>query len=174
MHFWADLRAKCSARAYRSVKIGKRQQNLMVTRRENVMQTEFDFEEIEHTADWALRIRGRDLRELLINAARGMSSLLVSDPAIIPSEVEERFDIEAYDAESLLVNWLSELAYWTEIEGIVFREFELHHVTPMHLQAIVRGGHVSNLEKHIKAVTYHNLEIVETDVGLETTVVFDV
>jgi len=30
------------------------------------------------------------------------------------------------------------------------------------------------LENHIKAVTYHNLEIVKTKAGLAATVVFDV
>jgi SHS2 domain-containing protein len=133
-----------------------------------------EFEEIEHTADWALRIRGQDLAELLMNAARGMSSLLVHELAEIPSEVEQHFELDSYDAESLLVNWLTELAYWVEAEGLVFGRFELYHVTPTHLQAVVRGGHVPALQKHIKAVTYHNLEIVETDDGLEVSVVFDV
>ena len=132
------------------------------------------FEEVEHTADWALRIRGRDLGELLVNAARGMSNLLVSDPAQIPTDVEERFEIEAGDAESLLVNWLSELAYRAEVEGVVFGEFNLSQVSPTYLQATVRGGLMSRLQKHIKAVTYHNLEIVEVDQGLLAEVVFDV
>ena len=34
------------------------------------------FEEIEHTADRALRIYGSDLQELLLNAAGGINSLL--------------------------------------------------------------------------------------------------
>ena len=34
------------------------------------------WEEIPHTADWALRIRGEDLRSLFENAARGMASLI--------------------------------------------------------------------------------------------------
>ena len=133
-----------------------------------------DFEEIEHTADWALRIRGRDLNHLLLNAARGMSSLLVGDLAGIPLTHQERIELDTYDAESLLVNWLSELAYWAEAESIVFARFELQNVTPTGLQAVVHGGHVADLKKHIKAVTYHNLEIIETDKGLEVTVVFDV
>jgi SHS2 domain-containing protein len=133
-----------------------------------------DFEEVEHTADWALRIRGRDLGELLVNAARGMSSLLVSESASMPARIEERFDIEADDAEGLLVNWLSELAYWSEVEGIVFCKFELDEVTPTYLRARGRGDYAPRLKKHIKAVTYHNLEIVKTDDGLEATVVFDV
>jgi SHS2 domain-containing protein len=81
----------------------------------------FDFEEVEHTADWALRVRGRDLSQLLTNAARGMSYLLVSEVAAIPSQVERRLVLDAMDAESLLVAWLSELAYWAEAELLVFR-----------------------------------------------------
>jgi SHS2 domain-containing protein len=59
-----------------------------------------DFEEVEHTADWALRVRGHDLRELLMNAARGMSRLLISDLTAIPTDVERHFELEAFDAES--------------------------------------------------------------------------
>ncbi len=132
------------------------------------------FEEVEHTADWALRVRGRDLGELLVNAARGMIRLLVSDLDAVPTDVERRFELDALDAESLLVEWLSELAYWAEAETLVFREFEILRVAPDHLEAAVWGGYASNLQKHIKAVTYHNLEIIQREDGLEATVVFDV
>lgn len=133
-----------------------------------------NYEEVEHTADWALRVRGCDLRELLLNAAQGMNRLMVSDPTAIPIELERHLELDAFDAESLLVEWLSELAYWAEAEMLLFREFHIEQVTSGHLQAVVRGGHVSGLQKSIKAVTYHNLEIVKTEQGLETTVVFDV
>jgi SHS2 domain-containing protein len=132
------------------------------------------FEEVEHTADWALRVYGQDLEELLVNAARGMGHLLVSQPIEPPFDLEEHIELEAYDAEGLLVNWLSELAYWAEVEGVIFAEFKLHQVTPTYLQATIRGVQASDLQKHIKAVTYHNLEIVETPAGLVTTVIFDV
>jgi SHS2 domain-containing protein len=132
------------------------------------------FEEIEHTADWALRVRGRDLKELLVNAARGMNHLLVADLAEIPVEVEETVELEAIDAESMLVNWLSELAYWAEMEQVIFSEFDLRQATPTHLKAIIRGGQVPQLQKHIKAVTYHGLEITTTADGITATIVFDV
>lgn len=132
------------------------------------------FEEVEHTADWALRVRGRDWPEFLVNAAYGMASLLVVEPAAIPLEVERQVELDAFDGESLLVNWLGELAYWAEAESLVFHQFDLARVTPTHLQAVVRGGYVPTLQKHIKAVTYHNLEIVTTNEGFEATIVFDV
>ena len=135
---------------------------------------QFAFEEIEHTADRALRIYGSNLEQLLLNAARGMLSLMVTTH-ISGSEHREKFvELEAMDTESLLVDWLSELAYWAETEMLVFYEFRIESVSPTHLRARIYGSRVTQLEKHIKAVTYHNLEIVQTEKGLTATVVFDV
>ena len=132
------------------------------------------FSVVEHTADWALCVRGRDLRALLLNAAQGMNSLLVADLEAVAPVEERRVAVEAFDRESMLVEWLSELAYLAEREGFVAREFELETVSPEVLVGVVRGGRAQELQKHIKAVTYHNLEVVETEEGLEVTVVFDV
>ncbi len=132
------------------------------------------FEVVDHTADWALRVFGRDLEQLLAHAAQGMNSLLVADPATIPLDEERHVEIAAFDVEGLLVEWLSELAYWAEAEQLVFTKHEFQQVTPTQMQATVRGGRALELLKHIKAVTYHNLAIIETEDGLEATVVFDV
>lgn len=132
------------------------------------------FEVVEHTADWSLRVYGRNLTQLLVNAALGMAFLMVGDLAAISLDEERTLELDAFDAETLLVDWLSELAYWAEDEQLVFREFELSQVTEQHLSAVVRGGKAAELQKHIKAVTYHDLEIGETDGGLTTTIVFDV
>jgi SHS2 domain-containing protein len=132
------------------------------------------FEEIEHTADRALRIYGSNLEELLLNAAQGMNSLMVTTP-ISGSEHQEKFvAFEAMDTESLLVDWLSELAYWAEIEMLIFSEFKIESVSSTHIRARIYGTRVKHLKKHIKAVTYHKLDIVRTDKGMTATVVFDV
>ncbi len=132
------------------------------------------FEEVEHTADRALRIFGSDLRELLINAAHGMNSLMVKESAATATPVEKSVELEAMDAESLLVDWLSELAFWAETEMLVFDRFDLQEVSPTRLKATLYGCRAEQMEKHIKAVTYHNLAIVHTAGGLSATVVFDV
>ena len=132
------------------------------------------FEEVEHTADRALRIFGSDLRELLVNAAHGMNSLMVKEGGSTSQPVEKSIELEAIDAESMLVEWLSELAFWAETEMLVFDRFDLHDVSPTHLKATVYGNRAEQLEKHIKAVTYHNLAIIRTAEGLSATVVFDV
>jgi len=139
------------------------------------------FEEIEHTADIAIRVCGRDLAELFANGAYGMACQL-TDPGEVnqahfdePSRaVELSIELEAYDAETLLVAWLEELLYLGEREGCVFTDFDVLEVTPARLRAIVRGGPVREYWRHIKAVTFSDLEIVHTGAGYETTVVFDV
>jgi len=132
------------------------------------------FEEVEHTADKALRIFGINLKELMMSAAQGMTQLMVGGVSKISTEIEKSIELQAADAESLLVEWLSELAYWAETEMLVFKQFRITDVTATRLQATVLGGKAAKLEKHIKAVTYHNLEIMKTPKGLEVTIVFDV
>ena len=132
------------------------------------------FEVIEHTADWSIRVKGSDLRQLFKHAAEGMSTLMAGDLDALPQDMERNLELTAYDVESLLVEWLSELAYWAEMEQVVFSRFDMVEVTRRHLRAVVRGGLAAELHKHIKAVTYHNLEVVEYEEGWETTLVFDV
>ncbi len=129
---------------------------------------------VDHTADWAIRVWGRDLGELLRQAAEGMNHLMVGGDTAVSPTLTRQLTLDADDAETLLVDWLSELAYWAEMEQVVFPEFELTAVSPTHLEATLHGGPVTELVKHIKAVTYHNLAIVPTHRGLETTIVFDV
>ena len=132
------------------------------------------FEVVDHTADWALRVWGSSLAELFVSAARGMTSLMSDDLGRRPAIIERRLELQAFDAESLLVDWLSELAFWAEDELLVIREFDLEISPELKLEAMLRGGRVNNLIKHIKAVTYHNLVIANSEDGLEATIVFDV
>ena len=137
------------------------------------MNDHFHFEEIEHTADIAIRVWGRDLAELFVNAAYGMARQL-ADPDAVEQTAEHLIELDAYDTETLLVSWLGELLYLGEREECVFTAFDMLEVAPTQLRAIVRGGPVEEHGTHIKAVTFNELEIVRMDAGYETTVVFDV
>lgn len=129
---------------------------------------------VEHTADWALHVTGRDLPQLFCRAAQGMARLLAGAEPVIAPEETRAVTLESYDAEGLLVDWLGELAYWAERDGLVFPHVDMRAVTETHLDAVVRGGRPPEMQKHIKAVTYHDLAIRPADEGLEVTIVFDV
>jgi SHS2 domain-containing protein len=131
------------------------------------------FEEVEHTADIAIHVWGGDLAELFANAAYGMACQL-ADPDDVRLTVERSVELEAYDVETLLVDWLGELLYLSERDERVFTAFDVLEIAPTRLRAVARGGAVCAYRGHIKAVTFNELEIRRTETGYETTIVFDV
>ena len=132
------------------------------------------FEEIDHTADAALRLWAPDFETLLVQAARGVVWIMTGKMLSGPFPIQKHLVLEAFDRESLLVAWLSELAYSAEADRELFFSFEFNRVTDSRLIVDAEGIRVPALKTVIKAVTYHNLEIVETERGLEATVVLDV
>jgi SHS2 domain-containing protein len=131
------------------------------------------FEEIEHTADRAFRVQGRNFVELLENAARAMSSLDRPGPSEEPSVVRT-IDAEGIDRETLLVNWLNEILYLEQTRGEAYDRFQILESSHRHLHARLDGRQAGGWVSHIKAATFHDLAIKQTAAGLEATIVFDV
>ncbi|AFZ42498.1 protein of unknown function DUF101 [Halothece sp. PCC 7418] len=131
------------------------------------------FEEIEHTADWAYRVRGKNLAELFIEAAWGLYTLAGMDLAL-GIRITRTIKLNAIDPESLLVAWLNELLYFHDSEGLGFEEISIKHLDNTRLEAQLTGAPVQQWQKEIKAVTYHDLSIRNTKSGLEVTIVLDV
>lgn len=133
------------------------------------------FREIEHTADWELEAWAPDLPGLLEQAARGMYSLagIVAGPG---NTREYRLEMKAPDAESLLVNFLAELLYLEEDQGLAFDGFDLQlrQTGEYQLEANLVGSPALSREKDIKAVTYHKIKVERGQRGLEVRIVFDV
>lgn len=130
------------------------------------------FQEIEHTADWSLRVWAPDLAGLLEQAARGMYSLLGIELAE-DELVSRKLALEADSPETLLVDFLGELLYYAERERFAFRHF-FFDLDGLRLKAVLEGSPILAQSKEIKAVTYHQLEIVGKDNGLQAEIVFDV
>ena len=131
------------------------------------------FEEIEHTADWAYKVRGSNLKELFIQAAKGLYFLVGMEltPGV---KSTKSIEVQAIDRESLLVAWLNELLYFHECENLGFDQIEIQHLDDTSLKAKVTGANTQQWLKDIKAVTYHNLAIHQTATELEVTLVLDV
>lgn len=130
------------------------------------------FEEIPHTADWSIRVWANDIEGLLAESARGMNWLSGAELAKGP-RVNQTFEAEEVDRESLLVAFLSELVYYAEQENKGFDDFviEIKNDT---LKVEMEGAPLKALSKTIKAVTWHKLQIQESARGLEVEIVFDV
>jgi SHS2 domain-containing protein len=132
-----------------------------------------NFEEIEHTADWAYRVKGYNLIDLFTQAALGLY-FLVGMKLASEVTVTRTIKLKGIDRESLLVAWLNELIYLHESEGLGFAQIEIQYLDETNLEATVRGAPTQQWLKDIKAVTYHNLSIEEKESGLEATLVLDV
>jgi len=130
------------------------------------------FREIEHTADWEMQVWAPDFPGLLEQAARGMYALAGARLADEPRHVRT-VALSAQDEESLLVGFLEELRYLGEAEGLAFDGYIIR-VEGRRLTAELSGSALLQVEKEIKAVTFHNLSIRRSEHGLEVSVVFDV
>jgi SHS2 domain-containing protein len=131
------------------------------------------FEEIEHTADWAIRVRGKTIESLFENAALGMLRLMQASSRPGDAKIKQ-IELEAIDKETLLVAWLEELLFNIETNDVNFTDIKVHQVKNGHLSASVRETPLAEMIKEIKAVTFFDLKIEVMDDGFITTLVFDV
>jgi SHS2 domain-containing protein len=130
------------------------------------------FEEISHTADWSVRVWAQDLTSLFAESARAMNALAGTVTSQSPP-VKRTFKSEGLDIESLLVAFLSELVYYQEQENLAFDMFDTQ-LSDKQISVNMEGKQITSIDKAIKAVTYHNLEVEETTRGVEVVLVFDV
>jgi SHS2 domain-containing protein len=135
-----------------------------------------DFEILEHTADIGIIAYGADLKQAFANAAKGLSSL-ITDPGGVEERLHRDIELSAADEESLLVDWLNELVFYFDAEGVIFRRFEISRLNNRHLKARGYGEKVDSarhdLKRGVKAATYHMLK-VERDKGYRIQVLFDI
>ena len=134
------------------------------------------YETFEHTADVGLKIYGKDLKELFINAALGLFSF-ITDLKKAESKTEINIILKAENQEELLVSWLNELIFQFSARNFIPKEFKILKIIDKEIKAKISGQKL-DLSKHkilseIKAATYHELEIKKTKNGLEAKVIFD-
>ena len=121
-------------------------------------------------------MRARGERGLFAGAARGMFSLL-ADLSQVSADRAFRVELSALDLETLLIDWLNELLYLAEDNGVVFVAFDIQRLDrewQVRLLAEARGGEPPALRKAIKAATFSGLSIRRRDHMIEAELVFDV
>lgn len=131
---------------------------------------------IEHTADIRAEVTGSTLEELFLNAARGLTGLLYSGSAVdAASEID--LILEGDDVEEILVDWLREILYRKEAEGLVFVRADVAELSAESFKVRAFFGPVVKddyPEVEIKAVTYHGLSVERNDSGFTAKILFDI
>jgi len=131
------------------------------------------FKELEHTADLAVQLNAPGMPELLGIATAALHA--VQQLEFSPSSQHPiSLSLQAPDRETLLVQWLEEELYSLETAGRAWLSWSITMTGGSSLHADIQTAPVASFRLDIKAVTFHNLHILESVSGLETVVVFDV
>jgi SHS2 domain-containing protein len=134
--------------------------------------SQIGFREIAHTADWELEVWAPDLSTLLEQAAHGMYHLCEAKLSN-QTRISRKIELSFQEPEILLIDFLTELIFLTESEGLAFDQYDLH-LEGDQLIALISGSKLDSISKEIKAATFHKLKIVESENGLVAKIVFDV
>jgi SHS2 domain-containing protein len=135
------------------------------------------FEVTDHTADIGITAYGKDLAELMANAAYGMLTLIVN-PQTVSTAATAKIELEERDDVTLLVVWLNTLLYELDVNHLLFSEFDLVISGETKLTAVCYGEKLDTarhkLKREIKAATYHNLNIVKLNNVYSAKIIFDI
>ncbi|RPJ52210.1 MAG: archease [Methanobacteriota archaeon] len=132
------------------------------------------FRELEHTADVRVRIEAPTLAALFEEAGTALFTIMYG--TCTPQSIERRVSIASGDLESLLADYLSELLYLSEAEGIVFCSFQVA-VSGTSLEATARGEPLDpskHAGREVKGISYSDLAIKPTAEGYAAEIIFDI
>ena len=133
------------------------------------------FEEISHTADVKIRARAPTLDALFTEAFLALMQVVYGTDRKLGIRKEIR--IESDTIESLVSDFLSEVLFIAEVEGLVFSQAEIT-IEGMHLTAVLMGEsfdpvrHSSGTE--VKGISYSGLVIQKEANGYMLDILFDV
>lgn len=125
---------------------------------------------IEHTAELELELEADEEEALFEEAAGALAELMGEVTG--PSSSRE-ITVSAPDHATLLAEWLNELVYLADAEGLVVEHVHRLELSGLDLEAEVEAR-IGDPRPLVKAVTYHRLSLREQDGRWRATVVLDV
>ena len=139
-----------------------------------------EFEILEHTADIGMAAYGKTKKEVFINVAKGMFKIIAGENRNLKENFYDKIKLEADNLEGLLFAWLNELLYISETKLVILSKFKIKELSDFKIEAEIEGMKINppsvKIEKEIKAVTYHRLEIKkDEESGLwSAQIIFDI
>jgi SHS2 domain-containing protein len=140
----------------------------------------FRFLEDIAMADTAFEAKGESVEEVFRGATQALLESM-ANPTTVSREWERAIERTDVDPSTLLFDWLSEVVYWKDAAGVVFREAPLtltREGDVWLLRAGLIGAPVDQqtqeLHADVKGVTKHRYELKQTGGYWKVTVVLDV
>ncbi|HOD96963.1 MAG: archease [Candidatus Paceibacterota bacterium] len=133
------------------------------------------FKILPHTADVRLMIFGSSFEEIFQNALLGMAQILKPQKASNVREIAYNIDINSLDPTALLIDFLSEVLYFSNVDHAVFENLVIERLTENSLKGKIIGYEVEGFGEDIKAVTYHEAYVSQkASNSWEALVIFDI
>jgi SHS2 domain-containing protein len=136
---------------------------------------------LEHTADIRMEVKAQSLKEVFESALLGVMHYLGGENPKLNGQVKRLINVSALDKTSLLIDFLNEVLASAQIHkeiytGVKFNFFpEENDTGELFLEAEIFGGEVESFLKDIKAITYHEANLVKNEKGeWSTIIVFDI
>jgi SHS2 domain-containing protein len=144
------------------------------------MSSSFRFLEDIALADIAFEAEGDSAEEVFQGCTQALLEVM-ADPRTVAASWERRIVKTDTALDDLLVEWLSEIVYWKDAAGVVFREAPLT-LTQEHRIWKVDGNligapvdqAVQTLRNDVKGITRHLYEVTQDGSRWKARVVVDV
>ena len=143
--------------------------------------TESRFRFLEHTADAYVEAYGDTVEEAFENAAFATMDIMTDTKSVKP-KIADSVEVEGHDEHSLLYNWIEELLIMFETTGNLYSRFKIWSVeeTPHGLRLKAKiWGEPFDEKRHpskvgVKAITYHQMEIVRKPERVTVRFILDI
>jgi len=132
------------------------------------------FEILEHKADLKVRAYGKNQEEVFLNMMLGMMEVMGPETRKPEEKIVRTVKIKSSDLSSLLVDFLNEALYQTQVNKETYIGVNFQELTEKELKVTITGKKVERFEEDVKAATYNNLEVKKENGGWQATVLFDV
>ena len=133
------------------------------------------FEILPHIADFKIKSFGKTKEELFLNSLLAMIEGFKPEMEKPESKIERKVKIKSPDFAALLVDFLSEVLYLTQVNKEIYTKAKFKKFTGTELEAELIGQKVERFGEDIKAVTYHSLDIHQREDGIwEAAILFDI
>ena len=132
------------------------------------------YQRIGHTADIRLKVWGKTLEELFSDAMQAMSNI-IKEVEVESSNIKRNITLKAGDATTLLISFLSEVLLLSHTNKEVYNKVIFVEFSETELKAKIEGVKVNQFDEDIKAVTFHEADVVKNkEEEWETNLVFDI
>jgi SHS2 domain-containing protein len=132
--------------------------------------------EIEsHIADIRIRLEAESLEHLFSEGMKSLYDVLQPRRKKEKSNVEQSINLTGSDITVLLIDFLNAVLSYSLINKCIYNKILVFKSSNEGLHIKIKGYKVATFLKDVKAVTFHEAEVIVSGAGLfQTTIILDI